>query len=51
MMDKRSKMVDKDKYVWECIVCGRKVINKEKPELCICGQPNYVVNIQYIITK
>jgi DNA-directed RNA polymerase subunit RPC12/RpoP len=51
MIDKRNKIIEKDKYVFECLSCGRKVIAKDRPETCTCSQPQWVINTQFIITK
>ena len=51
MIDRRLKMIDKNKYVWECISCGRKQISETKPSSCVCGQSNYVINEQFVVTK
>lgn len=36
--------------VWECLVCGHKLISKEKPFKCICSNDgNYVINNNYTV--
>ena len=50
-MDKRKKMIDNEKYVFQCLSCDRKQISETKPESCICGQANYVINEHLIVTK
>lgn len=51
MIDKRSKMVDREKHVWLCISCSRRVIAKDKPEMCTCSQPQWVIETNFIVTK
>lgn len=36
--------------VWECIVCGHKVISEENPTICVCSNNgNYVINNNYTV--
>lgn len=51
MIDKRLKIIDNSSYVWECLSCNRKVISETKPTQCVCGQSNYVINQNYVVTK
>lgn len=47
-----NKMIDHEKFCWECIVCGKKVISKEKPEKCPCSNNGqYCLNGNLVVTK
>ena len=47
-----NRMTYMNKYVWECIVCGRRQIAEQKPEHCSCGSHgNMVLNGNLIVTK
>jgi len=49
---KGDKMISSKKFVWECIVCNKKVISEVKPEICICSNNGqYVLNGNLIVTK
>jgi hypothetical protein len=58
MIDKRTKMIDNNKIVIECIVCGRKrIIDKDlipqiKSMVCNCSHKDtYVIVDNLIVTK
>ena len=48
--DTKKKAVSKD-VVWECLICGRKEINNEKPTICSCSNGNFVVNNSYTVKE
>ena len=56
MLDERTrigKMIDKEKAIWECIVCGYKVIAGDKPTKCIrCNDKReFAINSNLVVTK
>lgn len=51
MINRGNKTIDKEKSVWLCISCSRRVIAKDKPEICSCGMPQFVLEGNLIVIK
>ena len=50
--DVPNKMLDTSRSVYECLVCGNRVISNIKPVTCSCSHNgNYVINTTLLVTK
>ena len=45
------KKKQQNKVVWECLCCSCRVIGIEKPTVCACSNPDYVINNNYTVKE
>lgn len=51
MIDKRNRTINKNKAVWFCISCSRRVISENKPVDCPCHNPQWVMETNFVVIK